>query len=352
MRLVSVGVVSLEYYARCIDILKSQFERITLFVFSDDLEWAKCNLYFGTPIEFVEGCERDVDELFLMSQCRHNIIANSTFSWWGAWLNPNSDKQVFAPDPWIKNNLYNHDIIAEGWTKMPVDFKTIPRVELPPHYSIVIFVDNDIDTLKDSLSSLKRQLFRHYELIVIDNCSTDGSAELCQRELGRSNKARLIRMKKQIGRGAAWNIGINAARGEYVLFLSGADRIVPSTFFSIHSDIEDHFIDVLFSAGFLSDNGEPSFEKHFDEPCKGINLAQPINASTQQLLQALEMRKLNRHIGTKMFCRQFLVENGIRFSEVLDGSDGEFLFLAECLSKTSKRFMTPQLFYVKPNARQ
>ena len=58
--------------------------------------------------------------MFLMSKCKHNIIANSSFSWWGAWLNENKDKLVIAPDRWF-NNIQAPDVICDSWIKVEVD---------------------------------------------------------------------------------------------------------------------------------------------------------------------------------------------------------------------------------------
>lgn len=92
-----------------------------IFVFSDDPDWARVNLKLpGTPI-FVahNGEEHDYEDMRLMSLCKHNIIANSSFSWWGAWLNQNKDRNVIAPKFWFgKEKLSNPDIWAQGWIKV------------------------------------------------------------------------------------------------------------------------------------------------------------------------------------------------------------------------------------------
>jgi hypothetical protein len=85
-------------------------------VFSDDPEWCKQNFPKGNYV-VIEGQE-DYEDLCLMTLCDHNCIANSTFSWWGAWLNPNPDKIVVAPKNWF-GPAYSHfptkDLYCEGW---------------------------------------------------------------------------------------------------------------------------------------------------------------------------------------------------------------------------------------------
>ena len=349
LRVTSIGMIPIEYYAHCVRLLQQQFDNGTLFVFSDDLEWTKHNLHFGTPIHFVEGCERDVDEIFLMSQCKHNIIPHSTFAWWGAWLNQNPDKRVFAPEPWLKNNLYNHDIIPESWTKVPVNFNKIPIVPMPPQYSIIIFVDNHADTITACLASVLNQYFLYYEAIIIDDCSTDGSGEICRKLSEQSRKIRLIRMKHKLGRSAAWNLGIEAARGNWILFLDGADRITPYTFFDVHNEIEEKFVNVLLSVGCMSEKSaeDKSLKKNVDESCKDLRRTQPLNLPIDRQSTVFLSRRINHYLGTKIFRRRFLIENFIRFNESLT-SDAELIFCLECLSKTTAVFVTPVLFYVKP----
>lgn len=86
-----------------------------ILVFSDDIKWCKEN-FIGSKFTFIEG-EADYIDLWLMSLCNHNIIANSSFSWWGAWLNQNPSKKVIAPKIWFGPNkkLNTKDIIPLNW---------------------------------------------------------------------------------------------------------------------------------------------------------------------------------------------------------------------------------------------
>ena len=91
---------------------------IALFVFSDDIEWCKENISFPYKTIFVKGDEEKVElDMWLMSFCDHNIISNSSFSWWGAWLNENAEKYVIAPSQWFRKNI-QHDIIPASWIKI------------------------------------------------------------------------------------------------------------------------------------------------------------------------------------------------------------------------------------------
>jgi Glycosyl transferase family 11 len=110
----------LGYYEKAIQFLSSQLEDLTFFVFSDDMEWVTTNFSKFDRMIFVNVNLEDTafEDLKLMSNCKHNIIANSTFSWWAAWLNQNSNKIVIAPKVWYKN-MYsnNHEIVPKKWLK-------------------------------------------------------------------------------------------------------------------------------------------------------------------------------------------------------------------------------------------
>ena len=108
-------VQSLEYYKKAVSLI-GEYNKI--YVFSDDIPWCKENLTFDSMV-FVEGND-DIDDLLMMSQCRNNIIANSSFSWWAAWMNENEDKKVIAPINWFGSNanLNTDDIIPENWIKI------------------------------------------------------------------------------------------------------------------------------------------------------------------------------------------------------------------------------------------
>jgi hypothetical protein len=91
------------YYKNAIRYLESVEKELSYFIFSDDVEWCKNNLTFINPRHIVDNSEyvkADYYDLFLTSKCKHNIVPNSTFGWWGVWLNQNPNKIVVAPDKW------------------------------------------------------------------------------------------------------------------------------------------------------------------------------------------------------------------------------------------------------------
>ncbi len=96
------------YYFKAIKYMNNKIKDPFYIVFSDDIEWTKQNLDFGKNVIFISEYKyEDYEELILMSKCNYNIIANSTFSYWGAWLNPNPNKIVIAPANWMSSVLPN-----------------------------------------------------------------------------------------------------------------------------------------------------------------------------------------------------------------------------------------------------
>ncbi|NTW33494.1 MAG: alpha-1,2-fucosyltransferase [Bacteroidetes bacterium] len=110
------------YYERCIKTISEKIQKPHFFIFSDDPEWAKSFLKIDYPFTFVEGNswnKTNYEDFRLMSMCKHNIIANSSYSWWAAWLNQNPNKIVIAPQKWFNDKSFNaSDLIPEEWIKI------------------------------------------------------------------------------------------------------------------------------------------------------------------------------------------------------------------------------------------
>lgn len=108
-----------DYYANAIKKISIEVSSPIFFIFSDDIEWIKNNTAIPSPNIIVSRNElNDYEELFLMSSCRHNIIANSSFSWWGAWLNSNPNKIIIGPKAWFNFCDNDQGIMPESWLKI------------------------------------------------------------------------------------------------------------------------------------------------------------------------------------------------------------------------------------------
>ncbi len=113
-----LGTLAIEHYKNAVDIIISKEKIENVFIFSDDIEWVKQNLDFLKNPIFVEalGNYKDITEFILLKSCKHQIIANSSFSWWAAYLNPNPNKIVIAPKKWFNQVDYNtKDLFPADW---------------------------------------------------------------------------------------------------------------------------------------------------------------------------------------------------------------------------------------------
>ncbi|MCK4814567.1 alpha-1,2-fucosyltransferase [bacterium] len=115
------GTCTLAHYQQAVEKIVRKVSSPLFFVFSDDILWAKENLRLPYPTMFIShnNVTKDFEDLRLMTQCKHHIIANSSFSWWGAWLSNNSDKIVIAPKTWFNDeSIDTKDLIPEGWIRI------------------------------------------------------------------------------------------------------------------------------------------------------------------------------------------------------------------------------------------
>lgn len=108
-------LTNLSYFTNATAEIIKKYNDIKFIIFSDDIEWCK-EAFDNDDFTFIEG-ERDYIDLYMMSLCKHNIISNSTFSWWGAWLNRNSDKTVIVPKIWFGSRAHEDtkDLIPNNW---------------------------------------------------------------------------------------------------------------------------------------------------------------------------------------------------------------------------------------------
>lgn len=116
------GLAPLSYYKNAIKLMEDKIKNPVYFIFSDDINWCRENFNFLKDVYYVDWNKREESfrDMQLMSLCKHNIIPNSSFSWWGAWLNNNSNKIVIAPEKWFRDesNFEYKDIVPEEWIKI------------------------------------------------------------------------------------------------------------------------------------------------------------------------------------------------------------------------------------------
>ncbi|KZX14664.1 glycosyl transferase family 11 [Methanobrevibacter cuticularis] len=117
-----VGICTMDYYNKAIEEIIKKVENPTFYIFSDDPEWVKDNVKLNYPSVYVShnDVDKDYEDLRLMSNCKHFIIANSTFHWWGAWLSQNENKIVIAPDPWFNSETIKNPA-SDHWIKLNIN---------------------------------------------------------------------------------------------------------------------------------------------------------------------------------------------------------------------------------------
>lgn len=117
------GTCDMDYYMRAVAYIAERYPGSKFYVFSDDIPWAKENMILPYQTCYIDHNDAlsNYEDMRLMSLCTHNIIANSTFSWWGAWLNKNPEKIVIAPKQWFndpKHLAESQDVVPEKWIRL------------------------------------------------------------------------------------------------------------------------------------------------------------------------------------------------------------------------------------------
>jgi hypothetical protein len=113
------GILPYEYYKKSIKYIKSKVAKPEIFVFSDDIELIKRTFLFLLEEKCIfVNTNSTIQDLYIMSRCKHFIIANSSFSWWGAWLGSYKKKIICSPKKWVKAKLLTKDILPKEWKKI------------------------------------------------------------------------------------------------------------------------------------------------------------------------------------------------------------------------------------------
>ena len=343
------SILPLEYYYDCIERLRRQYGNVTLFVFSNNLNWCKENLRAGVPTEFVcgEGLS-DIEEFHLMSLCKHNITANSTFSWWGAWLNQNPDKKVFVPI--ADRTKDNHP--AE-WIRVPFDMNRKTAIEMRPYFSLLLVVNDDAATIQETLGNILNLDYKFYDVVIIDNASTDGSGKLCRQVAQTQDNITLIKLWDRVSDGAAWNKALDVAQGKYVMFLKGNDRLFNDALSSLYMLNEHLVTDIVHSVKWIREDERGDINLvagrfSLEEDVFFRDMKEKIRAVLDKptILKILANGNYPL-LGTKIFKREFLLESGIRFKDNINGNS-IVPFVTEAMFQAEVMLFVPNVVYVAP----
>lgn len=231
------GPCDVSYYLKAIDVMRKRLDNPQFFLISDDIEWVKS--YFPQSDDYVyveNNMGENYEDMRVMTLCKHNIIANSTFSWWGAWLNTHKEKIVVAPYRWFADEEMQKktlDIIPDNW----IQIKNIKLTVITPVYNSVQFIESCIQNVIS-------QKCEEVEHLIIDGGSTDGTIEIIQKYAEQYPHIRLI-SEPDKGQSDAMNKGIENAKGEIISFLNADDlystftlkRII-SLFYQINPNLD------------------------------------------------------------------------------------------------------------------
>jgi hypothetical protein len=226
--LTAFGTCEPAYYDCAMALMRSWIAAPQFQIFSDDPEW--CLQHFtGADVKIVSTSGGDAgDDLAAMARCRHHIIANSSLSWWGAWLGSETRSIVIAPMPWYSQSPRAQDLIPDNWIRLDrrtggnwSDQRSTAGRDL---VSAIILAHNGAAALRRAFASVKSQTYANLEVVIaIGNRDPDTlrtAEELCSRD-GRG------RIVQGSWPGHALAIGAAAATGDWVAFLDDNDVWLP-----------------------------------------------------------------------------------------------------------------------------
>lgn len=223
--------------------------------------------------------------------------------------------------------------------------------------SVIMPLFNAKNYLKFAVDSVLHQTLKNVQVVIVDDCSTDGSLDLCRQLYGGNERVSIFQQPKNAGPGAARNRGINEACGEYVAFIDSDDEMMPENLENMFNAAKLHNADVLHNnhirAMLPNDDGTMPLEL-FSQPDnillwqldKGDLPAgiQPLSSDLQQRLTLWKNGCLAWSVCNKMFKRAFLIDNRLSFPDLTRGEDA--VFCLQCLLTAKNYVIMPGGWYV------
>ena len=221
-----------------------------------------------------------------------------------------------------------------------------------PEISVIVPLYNAKPYIREAIDSVLRQTFQDFEVIIVDDASTDGSYELCQKLYGTNEKICLYRHPQNKTVGGARNTGLEQAEGKYIAFLDSDDLYRPEALSIMYKAAEVYGAEVVHSPGCLVPTGDQEHVSPRDEfrtiifddmPASEIPVL--ISQDKSYRVEKWARRKLYGTIWNKLFRKDFLDKHVIRFEEnLVPGQDAIFLF--RCVFHAKKYLWIPAVFYV------
>ena len=228
------GSCAVAYYRTACDVIARQVPAAHFFIFSDDPHWCESqDLTRGRTHTVVseDGAAGDPRvDLCLMRLCRHFITANSTFSWWAAFLGGAAGKTVIVPDPWFTDpSMDISDLFPQDWIRLSRNpGPVLPDLTPAPAVSVIVPCYKQAHYLPEAVASVMGQAFADWELIVVNDGSPDDTSRVARDLMARHPDRRIRLLEKPNGGLAdARNAGIREARGRLILPLDADDKLHP-----------------------------------------------------------------------------------------------------------------------------
>ncbi|MBO6292856.1 MAG: glycosyltransferase [Selenomonas sp.] len=221
-----------------------------------------------------------------------------------------------------------------------------------PEISVIVPLYNAGKYLQEAIDSVLAQTFQDFEIIVVDDCSTDGSWELVNRLYGENDKVSLYRHESNKTAGGARNTGLEHAKGKYIAFLDSDDLYMPETLEIMYRAAEKYGAEVVHSPGCLIPQGDQEHVATTDDFRTIIFDDMPIleketllSVDKEYRVRQWAGRKLYGTIWNKMFRKDFLEEYRIKFETgIWPGEDAIFLF--RCVFYAKRYVCIPDVFYI------
>lgn len=221
-----------------------------------------------------------------------------------------------------------------------------------PAISVIIPMYNTEAYIRECVDSVLAQTFQDFEIIIVDDCSADGSLALCRELYGENAKVTILQREKNGTVGAARNTGIRAARGKYIAFLDSDDLYMPNALACLYRAAEKYRADVVHSPGCYLPNGDMEHITVQDDFRTMICDQLPLPREPERLSGDMETRvclwaerKLCTAVWGKLFRRDFLLRHQLWFEEdIVPGQDGIFLF--RCVLWAGNFIRLPEILYI------
>ena len=245
------SIATRSYFFNAVNRIRELVEAPSFFVFSDDLDWCRENLDFGdSPAVFVTGNNASPElDMLMMSSCRHNIISNSSFSWWSQYLNRNPEKIVISPEYWYNPGLDirpSVDMLNESSFLHVKNYRAVSSPVEDPFFTILVTVSSQKNGLVRCMSSLLNQPFGNIRImVVVDHVSADGSQALAEEYAKADARVTLIRKKWYHTFRSTQMKAVKTAGGSWVLFVDSDDYLSSDALSILHRELTETPSEIL-----------------------------------------------------------------------------------------------------------